>query len=88
MPYSEQVTRPFDLDEIVRRWQIGHVNGEELPGIAYAALEAGFDSPSLYELAGLDRPSMRDAGPIFRRALNELGGDSAALSRSSRSILS
>jgi hypothetical protein len=63
----------FDFDEIVRRWQLGYLNGEDLPGIACLALEAGFDASALYELAGLDRPSLREAGPIFKRALDELG---------------
>lgn len=64
---------PFDLDDIVRRWQVGSLNGEDLPAIACNALAAGFDTPGLYQLAGLDRPSMREAGPIFRRVLGELG---------------
>jgi len=65
--------QPFDLDQVVKRWQHGWLSSEQLPEIARDALEAGFDTPSLRELAWLTRPILAEAGPLFRRALNELG---------------
>src|SRR5258707_321054 len=64
---------PFDLEDVLPRWQLGALRCEELPGIACDVLAAGFDCAALYELAGLDRPSMSEAGPLFRRVLQELG---------------
>jgi hypothetical protein len=64
---------PFDVDRVVQRWQHGQLSSEQLPEIARDALEAGFDTPSLRELAWLVRPPLAEAEPLFRRALNELG---------------
>jgi len=69
----------FDLAEVVRRWQRCYLNSEDLPEIAYRAIEAGHDCPELYELAGLDHPNMAEAGPLFARALDGLGQISATI---------
>lgn len=53
----------------------GELSGEEMVDWAVDALSAGFDSPSLRVLAGL-MPSealVRDAEPILRQAVRELG---------------
>lgn len=47
--------------------------GENLPGLAVSLLESGIDCPALRELAGLTRPTLRDAGPVFERMVRELG---------------
>jgi hypothetical protein len=43
--------------------------GEELPDVAVRMLDAGFDSQAVRELAGLSRPTRRDAGKLFEEAL-------------------
>ncbi len=45
----------------------------ELPTMAASALEAGLDSPSLRLLAGELHPTWAESGPLFHRALQELG---------------
>ncbi len=41
--------------------------------IARDALEAGLDSPALRQLAGETSPTLSSVGPLFDRALDELG---------------
>ena len=65
--------RKFDADLVSARWILGLIPGEELPGIAITALESGLDGTALRETAGLFRPTIRDAGTIFKRALEEMG---------------
>jgi hypothetical protein len=55
------------------RYRLGELRGEELPDIAIALLERGDDSQSLRELAGLDHPTLRDAGALFEKVLDEVG---------------
>ena len=55
------------------RYRLGALRGEELPDIAIAMLESGHDSQSLRELAGLDRPTLRDAGVLFEKVLAAVG---------------
>ena len=55
------------------QWRLGLLRPETLPDLACAALQAGFYSESLCVLAGLVRPTMRDAGPLLADALTELG---------------
>jgi len=54
-------------------YTIGALPGEHLPGIAVELLERGDDTPAVRVLAGLDNPTLRDAGEIFERVLLELG---------------
>ncbi len=51
---------------------LGLVPSGGLAGTAVAALEDGYDSPSLRVLAGLTSEAMEDAGALFGRALAEL----------------
>jgi hypothetical protein len=70
---------PFDLDALVSKWQRGALAAEALPDVAYRLLEAGFETPTLLELAGLERPSFDEAGPLFARVLEELGRSSLTI---------
>ena len=62
----------MNLQVTQARCRLGYLRGEELPDIAVAMLQCGFDSQALRELAALDRPTLRDAGELFERALEEL----------------
>lgn len=44
-----------------------------MPRFAADALEAGYDGYALRRLAGLVRPTARDVGDLFERALREIG---------------
>ncbi|MEP6574256.1 MAG: hypothetical protein ABJD11_16260 [Gemmatimonadota bacterium] len=44
-----------------------------MPTIACDLLGAGIDNQPLREVAGLCAPTLRDAGPVFDRALSEAG---------------
>jgi len=44
-----------------------------LPRIAQDALEAGYDSRALRMLAGLEKPTVWDAEPLWYKALDEIG---------------
>ena len=61
----------FEDEEALFR--LGWLRGEQLPGIACAMLDAGFDSQPMRELAGLTSPTLRDAGELFEAALTALG---------------
>lgn len=47
--------------------------GEEIPGIAIAALEEGIENDEILELAGMDRPTITDVKQIFFDAISKLG---------------
>src|SRR5690242_5606101 len=55
------------------QWALGLLRAEDLPDVACAALEAALYSEALCVLAGLVRPTARDAAPLFEQALVELG---------------
>jgi hypothetical protein len=63
----------MDLRRVAARYRLGELPGEELPDIAIALMEEGCDSQAPRELAGLDRPTLRDAGDLFERMLGEQG---------------
>lgn len=62
-----------ELRLVVARWKLGQLRGEELPAIAVRALEAGFESAALAQLALMRQPTLRDAEPHLREALRDLG---------------
>src|SRR5262249_31509866 len=66
-------TQSMTLEFAQAQWALGLLHAESLPEVACAALEAGLYSESLCVLAGLDRPTARDARPLFEQALVELG---------------
>lgn len=61
----------FEEEEALFR--VRQLPGEQLPDIACAMLEAGFDSQQIRELAALSAPTVRDAGELFEAALATLG---------------
>ena len=63
----------FNPDLFVAKWYCSKVGPEDMPAFAADALEAGFDGPSLRQLAGLIKPTSRDVGDLFERALHEIG---------------
>ena len=63
----------FNPDLFVAKWYCSKVGPEDMPAFAADALEAGFDGPSLRRLAGLIKPTSRDVGHLFERALREIG---------------
>jgi hypothetical protein len=65
--------RAVRLDLAEALWRLGIIRGEVLPEVAEHMLERGYDGPTLCELAALDRPSLRDAGPLFGQALRVAG---------------
>ncbi len=68
----------MDLQLVQARWVLGHIPSAEVPRIAGEALEAGFDTPALRQLAGEKNPIMSDVGPVFERAFKELGKEPLA----------
>jgi len=58
---------------VVARWTLGLLRGEELPQIAADLLADNHDNQPLREVAGLLRPTLRDAAARFDRALSEAG---------------
>jgi hypothetical protein len=54
-------------------WALGRLSSDELPCIATEWLVAGLDSPALRELAGIVLPEVSEVGPLFDKALIELG---------------
>jgi len=51
---------------------MGEIGSEQLPRVACTALEEGFDSAALRQLAGEIEPTATTCEPLFRRALAEL----------------
>ena len=58
---------------IVARWSLGDFAGEELPTVACDLLAAGYDNQPLRVVAGLSRPTLRDAGETFERGMSLAG---------------
>lgn len=63
----------FAPDRVGARWYAGKINESDWPTIAQAALEAGFDGPSLRRLAGLEEVNHWEASKLIQPALGELG---------------
>jgi len=63
----------MDLPDAAAFWQLELLASEDLPLIAANALERGSDSPSLRILAGEAEKVASTVGPLFLRALHELG---------------
>lgn len=64
---------PMNLAELAARYRLGELRGEDLPDIGVSMLEADIDSQAIREMAGLDRPTLRDAADVFERALGDAG---------------
>lgn len=50
---------PFDLQIIEAQITLGTVVAEEIPGLAWNALEAGFDAPNICKVAPPVNPLLR-----------------------------
>ena len=61
----------FEYEESLFR--TGQLPGERLPDVAIAMMLAGFDSQAVRELAGLVKPTIREAGELFEAAIATLG---------------
>jgi hypothetical protein len=63
----------MDLMPIEARWWFGQIPNSKVPETALDLLEAGYDSPTLRQIAGIDDKSAIDLGTLFEIALKELG---------------
>lgn len=70
---------PFEYEEAQFRLEL--LPGEQLPEVAVAMLEAGYESQPIRELAGLHRPTRRDAGQLFEEALATVRPDAMSVER-------
>ena len=68
---TQSLATMFEEEEALFR--LGRLPGEQLPDIAVAMLDAGFDAQPVRELAALRAPTLRDAGELFEAALASLG---------------
>lgn len=78
MSDHEMVDEVVNLDVAESLWTLGLLKPAQLPNIGVRALEAGFDSPALRQLAGLEPSELTDAERLFRKTLSELGRGSLA----------
>ena len=63
----------MQLDEAIAKFVLGLLSAENLPAIGIQALEAGYDSPSLRQLAGVERCDADVVRNLFAKALQEIG---------------
>lgn len=61
---------PLNAD--IEKYVLGSLLSDDLPRVALEALEAGYDSPSLRQVAGASGADPRDINDLFIRALTEL----------------
>jgi hypothetical protein len=62
----------MNIDTILARHVLGLLSVDELPGIALDAIQAGYDSPSLRQLAGTSEHESEEAHRLFTRTIREL----------------
>jgi hypothetical protein len=63
----------LELDELAVMYVLGELPVDELPSAAADALEAGYDSPSLRQLAASSGADAEKIGDLFKKSLDELG---------------
>jgi hypothetical protein len=63
----------MNLEEIFVEWCLGDYPPERMPSLATWALEQGFDSPALRNLAGLATATLSNEAKLIEAALRELG---------------
>jgi len=84
------VMRSDALEVTACKLQLGLLSAAAVPDVATEALSRGCDSPSLRRLAGLMGSEGEEVGPLFDRALAELGSpqlsDAEAVMRLAREI--
>lgn len=69
----------FDFEEAAYLLEL--LPGEDLPDVAVRMLDAGFDTQAIRELAGMIRPTRRDAGELFEQALAAVRSEAMTLRR-------
>jgi hypothetical protein len=74
----------MDVDSVVAEWYLGLYPPEKMPAVACWALEAGYDSPALRELAGCANVTRSNHGILVERALRELGKEPLSLGDAER----
>lgn len=63
-----------DIEEIVARYALDNVTTEEMVEVGLFALDQGFSSAEVVELAGLTKPLFRrEAEPLFQTVLAQMG---------------
>jgi hypothetical protein len=76
----------MNIDVAQALYMIKRLPGEELPNIAVDLLVHGVDTAAVRELAGLQGPTLRDAGALFERVLTELGRPSMTIEQAAQVI--
>jgi hypothetical protein len=67
-----RMEKTFNPNLFVAKWYCSKVGPEDMPAFATDALEAGYDGPSLRQLAGLLKPTSREVDNLFYGALREI----------------
>jgi hypothetical protein len=70
---ARSILSELDLREVAAFWQLELLPSEDLPTIAISALGKGYDCLSLRILAGETEKIASTVGPLFVKALQELG---------------
>lgn len=63
----------MNRDHVLALWTLGRLSSDDLPKVACEWLADGENSVALRELGGVSAPVMSEVGPLFARALRELG---------------
>ncbi len=74
----------FDRELIEAKLSLGLIHSEDMPTVAWDALEAGLDGPSITRLAALQHPTFFEVAEVLVKAklemgLNDLSASEAAL---------
>jgi hypothetical protein len=76
----------MDIEVAQALHTIDRLPGEELPDLAAHLLAQEVDTPAVRELAGLHRPTVRDAGHLFNRILADLDRPSMSVANAAAVI--
>jgi hypothetical protein len=63
----------FDPRIVEANLALKRIGSNEMPALAWDALEAGLDGTAIRRLASLQSPSFFELQPVLRRAMKELG---------------
>ena len=78
----------MELRTLAARYRLGEVWGEDLPDVAVDMLQVGIDSQAIRELAGHQRPTLRDLDGLFERVLCDAGQPLPSVEEAQRVLLS
>ncbi len=62
----------MELSKMVNNYALGRLLVDDLPPLAVQALEEGYDSPSLRQLAGVNASDPQEVRTLFLKTLDEL----------------